>query len=57
MNMWQISISLFVNATKDNCTEETALKEDKLSFFPALKKYRNPELVCLLVKHHIFLST
>lgn len=41
LELWQISISLFVNATKDNCTEETALKEDKLSFFPALKKYRN----------------
>jgi hypothetical protein len=28
LELWQISISLFVNATKDNCTEETALKED-----------------------------
>ncbi|CAC5387652.1 unnamed protein product [Mytilus coruscus] len=41
VELWQISISAFVDATEDNCKEETVLKDDQLSFFPALKKYRN----------------
>ena len=35
LELWEISISPFVDATEDKCTEDTVLKEGKLSLFPA----------------------